>query len=85
MLAQRGGGHAQEPIQRGAGDRNTEGAPGGAVTKGEWPLEGFDGRILSLYALGMTARRSGVTWRSIAVSSDLMSRVTDAVLGEVRE
>ena len=59
--------------------------PGGPVTKGERPLEGFDDRILSLYARGMTVRRSGGTWRSIAVSSDLMSRVTDAVLGEVRE
>ena len=56
MLAERGGGHAQEPIQRGAGDRDSEGAPGGAVTKGERPLEGVDDRILSLYARGMMVR-----------------------------
>ena len=48
MLAQRGGGHALEPIQRGADGRDFEGAPGGAVAKGERPFEGFDDRILSL-------------------------------------
>ena len=59
-----------------------------AVTKGALPLEGFDDRILSLYGRGMTVRaiRGHLEEHyGVAVSSDLMSRVTDAVLGEVRE
>ena len=78
----------EEPIQGGAGGRETEGAPGGAVTKGERPLEGSDDRILSLNARGMTVREIRGHLEEhygVAVSSDLMSRVTDTVLGEVRE
>ena len=69
----------EEPIQRGAGGRDTEGAPGGAVTKGERPLEGSDDRILSLNARGMTVREIRGHLEEhcgVAVSSDLMSRVT---------
>ena len=81
-------GHAQESIHRPAGDRETEGAPAGAVTKGERLLDGFDDRILLPYARGMTGReiRGHLEgYYGVAVSSDLMSRVTDAMLGQVRE
>ena len=58
------------------------------VPKGERRLDGFDDRILSLYARGMTVREIRAHLRElygVAVSPDLISRVTDAVLEEVRE
>ena len=58
------------------------------VPKGERRLDGFDDRILSLYARGMTVREIRAHLRElygVAVSPDPISRVTDAVLEEVRE
>ena len=58
------------------------------VPKGERGPDGFDDRILSLYARGMMVReiRSHLEeLYGVAVSPDLISRVTDAVLEEVRE
>ena len=58
------------------------------VPKGERRLEGFDDRIVSLYARGMTVREIRGHLQElygVAVSPDLISRVTDAVLEEVRE
>ena len=58
------------------------------IPKGQTRFEGFDDKILSLYARGMTVR--GIQGHlaemyGIDVSPDLISRVTDAVLDEVRE
>ncbi len=58
------------------------------VPKGGRRLDGFDDRILSLYARGMTVREIRGHLQElygVAVSPDLISRVTDAVLEEVRE
>lgn len=58
------------------------------VPKGERRLEGFDERIVSLYARGLTVREIQGHLQElygIEVSPDLISRVTDAVLDEVRE
>jgi len=58
------------------------------VPKGERRLDGFDDRIVSLYARGMTVREIRGHLQElygIEVSPDLISRVTDAVLDEVRE
>ena len=58
------------------------------VPKGERRLDGFDDRILSLYARGMTVREIQGHLQElykIEVSPDLISRVTDAVLEEVRD
>ncbi len=58
------------------------------VPKGERRLEGFDDRIVSLYARGMTVREIRGHLQElygVAVSPDLISRVTDVVLEEVRE
>jgi putative transposase len=58
------------------------------VPKGERRLDGFDDRIVSLYARGMTVReiqRHLQELYAVEVSPDLISRVTDAVLEEVRE
>jgi len=51
-------------------------------------LEGFDDKIISLYARGLTVREIRGHLRKIYgtdVSPDLISRVTDAVLEEVKE
>lgn len=58
------------------------------IPKGQTRFDGFDEKILSLYARGMTVREiqghlTGLY--GIDVSPDLISRVTDAVLDEVRE
>jgi len=48
----------------------------------------FDDKILSVYARGMTVRKIQdhlTELYGIDVSPDLISQVTDAVLGEVRE
>jgi putative transposase len=58
------------------------------VPKGETRLAGFDDRIISLYARGMTVREIQGHLQElygVEVSPDLISRVTDAVLEEVRE
>jgi transposase-like protein len=58
------------------------------VPKGERRLDGFDERIISLYARGVTVREIQGHLQElygVEVSPDLISRVTDAVLDEVRE
>ena len=68
-------------------DRNGSFEPA-IVPKGERRLDGFDDRILSLYARGMTVREIQGHLHElyrVEVSPDLISRVTDAVLEEVRE
>ena len=68
-------------------DRNGTFEPA-IVPKGTRRLEGFDARVLSLYARGLTVRE---IWGhleelyGVSVSPDLISRVTDAVLEEVRD
>jgi putative transposase len=56
------------------------------VCKGQTRLEGFNQRIIALYALGLTTRDIRAHLREIYdvdVSADLISRVTDAVLEEL--
>jgi putative transposase len=68
-------------------DRNSTFEPV-IVPKGERRLDGFDDRIISLYARGMTVREIQGHLQElygVEVSPDLISRVTDAVLEEVRE
>jgi putative transposase len=68
-------------------DRNSTFEPV-IVPKGERRIEGFDDRIVSLYARGMTVREIQGHLQElygVEVSPDLISRVTDAVLEEVRE
>jgi putative transposase len=68
-------------------DRNSTFEPA-IVPKGERRLDGFDERIVSLYARGMTVREIQGHLQElygVEVSPDLISRVTDAVLEEVRE
>ena len=58
------------------------------VPKGERRFDGFDERIVSLHGRGMTVREVRGHLQElygVAVSPDLISRVTDAVLEEVRE
>lgn len=58
------------------------------VPKGVTRLEGFDDKIISLYARGLTVREIQGHLRELyatEVSPDLISRVTDAVLEEVKE
>jgi putative transposase len=58
------------------------------IPKGQTRFEGFDDKILSLYARGMTVREIQghlTELYGIDVSPDLISRVTDAVIDEVRE
>src|SRR6266581_148765 len=58
------------------------------IAKGHWRFDGFDDKILSLYARGMTVREIQGHLAELygaEVSPDLISRVTDAVLDEVRE
>lgn len=58
------------------------------VPKGVRRLDGFDDKIISLYARGLTVREIQGHLREIygtEVSPDLISRVTDAVLEEVKE
>jgi len=56
------------------------------VRKGQTRLEGFNERIIALYARGMTTRDIRAHLREIygvEVSPDLISRVTDAVIEEL--
>jgi putative transposase len=58
------------------------------VRKGQTRLEGFNDRIIALYARGMTTRDIRAHLREIYdvdVSPDLISRVTDGVLEELAE
>jgi hypothetical protein len=58
------------------------------VRKGQTRLEGFNERIIALYARGMTTRDIRAHLREmydIDVSPDLISRVTDAVVEELQE
>jgi putative transposase len=58
------------------------------VRKGQTRLEGFDDRIIALYARGMTTRDIRAHLREmyqVEVSPDLISRVTDAVADELAE
>lgn len=67
-------------------DRNSSFQPQ-IVPKGQTRFEGFDDKILSLYARGMTTRQIQQHLREIyqvEVSPSLISSVTDAVIDEVR-
>ena len=58
------------------------------TAKGQTRFDGFDEKILSLYARGMTVREIQGHLAELYgtdVSPDLISRVTDAVLEEVRD
>ena len=58
------------------------------IAKGQTRFDGFDDKIMSLYARGMTVREIQGHLAELygtEVSPDLISRVTDAVLDEVRE
>jgi putative transposase len=58
------------------------------VRKGQTRLEGFNERIIALYARGMTTRDIQAHLREmydVDVSPDLISRVTDAVVEELAE
>src|SRR5215469_14059272 len=58
------------------------------VRKGQTRLDGFNERIIALYARGMTVRDIRAHLREIygvEVSPDLISRVTDAVVDELAE
>ncbi|MPZ63549.1 MAG: IS256 family transposase [Propionibacteriales bacterium] len=58
------------------------------VRKGQSRLDGFNDRIVALYARGMTTRDIRAHLREIygvEVSPDLISRVTDGVLDELTE
>src|SRR3954466_8527708 len=58
------------------------------IAKGQTRFDGFDDKILSLYARGMTVREIQghlLELYGTEVSPDLISRVTDAVLDEVKE
>lgn len=58
------------------------------VGKGQRRLEGFDDKIISMYARGMTVREIQAHLKelyAVEVSPDLISSVTDAVLTEVKD
>jgi transposase-like protein len=58
------------------------------VRKGQTRLEGFNDRIVALYARGMTTRDIRAHLREmyqVEVSADLISRVTDGVVEELAE
>ena len=58
------------------------------VKKGQTRIDGMDDRIIGLYAAGLTVRDIQahlLDLYGLRVSPDLISRVTDAVLDEVRE
>ena len=68
-------------------DRNSSFEPQ-IVAKGQTHLEGFDGRTISLYAVGCRFARFRLISRSFTGSRSrpiLIRRVTDGVLEEVRE
>ena len=58
------------------------------VKKGQRRIDGFDDKIISMYARGMSVREIRGHLEElygVAVSPDLISRVTDEVMDEVRE
>jgi putative transposase len=58
------------------------------VPKGQRRIDGFDERIISLYARGLSVREIQAHLEEmygVEVSPDLISRVTDAVLEDVRD
>jgi transposase-like protein len=58
------------------------------IAKGQRRFDGFDQRIIALYARGMTVREIGGFLREqygVDVGADFISTVTDAVLEEVQE
>ncbi|GAC1691394.1 MAG: IS256 family transposase [Ktedonobacteraceae bacterium] len=58
------------------------------VKKGQTRMEGFDGKILALYARGMTTRDIQTQLQElygVEVSPTLISNVTEAVMDEVRQ
>jgi putative transposase len=58
------------------------------IAKGQTRFDGFDDKIISLYARGMTVREIQGHLAELygtEVSPDLISKVTDAVLEEVKE
>lgn len=58
------------------------------VKKGQTRIDGMDDKIIGLYAAGLTVRDIRAHLEEVyglQVSPDLISRVTDAVLDEVRE
>jgi putative transposase len=58
------------------------------VPKGATRVDGFDDKIISLYARGLSVREIQAHLKELygtEVSPDLISRVTDAVLDEVKE
>ena len=58
------------------------------IAKGQTRFDGFDDKVISLYARGMTVREIQGHLAELygtEVSPDLISKVTDAVLDEVRE
>ena len=68
-------------------DRNGSFGPQ-IVRKGQTRLEGFNERIIALYARGLTVRDIRAHLREmydVDVSPDLISRVTDGVLEELAE
>src|ERR671930_797852 len=67
-------------------DRNSEFEPQ-LVKKGHTLFDGFDDKIISMYARGMTCREIRAHLQEIygvEVSPDLISTVTDGVIDEVR-
>ncbi len=67
-------------------DRNAQFEPQ-LIQKGQTRFDGFDDRVLSLYARGLSVREIQAHLEEIygtQVSTDLISTVTDAVLEEVR-
>src|SRR5262249_21245001 len=82
VLADVGAGDLQVPR-----DRNGSFDPK-IVRKGQTRLEGFNEKIIALYARGMTTRDIRAHLREmydVEVSPDLISRVTDGVLEELAE
>lgn len=68
-------------------DRNAEFEPR-IVAKGQRRLDGFDQKIISLYARGLTTREIQSHFeesRGVEVSPALISKVTDEVIDEVRQ
>ena len=68
-------------------DRNGEFQPQ-IIKKNQTRFDGFDDKIISMYARGMTTRDIQAHLQEIygvEVSADLISTVTDAVINEVKE
>src|SRR5215204_6334948 len=67
-------------------DRNSEFEPQ-LIKKGQTRFDGFDDKIISMYARGMTCREIKAHLQeiySVEVSPDLISTVTNGVIDEVR-